>query len=243
MKIIKVFCLLLLIIIHNVSSQYVENYESALKCIKGTWQGENQIKEPFADLSSEFLIFNNNLILRIKLEESFYSVSRCYFQNISNKPNELTRINLDSINKNKYNNRNFYFTQSTYIDDYFKLKKNENKEYLYNIAPDFSCQDDQLVYFYGEYARVNNVPDEVIKFIIETVNRNKNDNLLIFINKKLMKVKSDKAYLYSSMKERTNSYIIKGDIVSVEEESDEWLKIKFFGKKIIEAWINRKDVE
>jgi SH3-like domain-containing protein len=38
-------------------------------------------------------------------------------------------------------------------------------------------------------------------------------------------------------------YLIKGDEVEVLEEKGEWLKVRYYGKKIIEGWIKKSDVE
>jgi SH3-like domain-containing protein len=38
-------------------------------------------------------------------------------------------------------------------------------------------------------------------------------------------------------------YLIKGDEVEVLEEKGEWLKIRYYGKKVVEGWIKRSDVD
>ncbi|MDI9866762.1 SH3 domain-containing protein [Flectobacillus longus] len=56
-------------------------------------------------------------------------------------------------------------------------------------------------------------------------------------------VKNIKAYLYSNKVIPTKMYLIKGDEVEILEEKGEWLKIRYYGKKTIEGWIKRSDVE
>ena len=41
----------------------------------------------------------------------------------------------------------------------------------------------------------------------------------------------------------TKMYLIKGDEVEILEDNGEWLKIRYYGKKTIEGWIKKSDVE
>jgi SH3-like domain-containing protein len=38
-------------------------------------------------------------------------------------------------------------------------------------------------------------------------------------------------------------YLIKNDVVEVLEEQEDWLRIRYYGKKVIEGWIKKSDVE
>jgi len=53
----------------------------------------------------------------------------------------------------------------------------------------------------------------------------------------------NKTIIYSSPNSPTKMYLLKGDEVEIIEEKDEWLKIRYYGKKTIEGWIRRSDVE
>ena len=41
----------------------------------------------------------------------------------------------------------------------------------------------------------------------------------------------------------SKNYLKKGDEVEVLEEKNIWLKIRFYGSKIIEGWIKKSDIE
>jgi len=38
-------------------------------------------------------------------------------------------------------------------------------------------------------------------------------------------------------------YLLKNDEVEVLEEKEDWLRIRYYGKKTIEGWIKKSDVE
>jgi hypothetical protein len=57
------------------------------------------------------------------------------------------------------------------------------------------------------------------------------------------KLSALKVYLNSIPNKPTKMYLIKGDEVEILEEKGEWLKIRYYGKKTIEGWIKKSDVE
>jgi hypothetical protein len=63
------------------------------------------------------------------------------------------------------------------------------------------------------------------------------------VTEKIKKVVSPKVLLHSQIDQPTKMYLLKGDEVEIIEEKDEWLKIRYYGKKTIEGWIRRSDVE
>ncbi|MFY7987347.1 MAG: SH3 domain-containing protein [Flavobacterium sp.] len=56
-------------------------------------------------------------------------------------------------------------------------------------------------------------------------------------------IKVSNAIIYNTPNSPTKMYLIKGDEVEILEEKGEWLKIRYYGKKTIEGWIKRSDVE
>jgi hypothetical protein len=52
-----------------------------------------------------------------------------------------------------------------------------------------------------------------------------------------------KSVIHTIPKLLTKMYLLKGDKVEVLEEKGEWLKVRYYGKKIIEGWIKKSDVE
>lgn len=57
------------------------------------------------------------------------------------------------------------------------------------------------------------------------------------------KVISLKTFIHSLINKPTKMYLLKGDEVEIIEERGGWLKIRYYGKKTIEGWIKKSDVE
>ena len=88
------------------------------------------------------------------------------------------------------------------------------------------------------YERIREIP----LFVIESLRNNKKDweKYRLFVDfKKINK----KVYLNIKLNQPTKMYLLKGDEVEVLEEQDDWLRIRYYGKKTIEGWIKRSDVE
>ncbi len=57
-------------------------------------------------------------------------------------------------------------------------------------------------------------------------------------------IQYSRAIIYKSINNNpTNMYLIKNDVVEVLEEQEDWLRIRYYGKKVIEGWIKTSDVE
>ena len=67
----------------------------------------------------------------------------------------------------------------------------------------------------------------------------------IKLNKSTSKVfiTNIKSPIFSSPNIPTKMYLLKHDEVEVIAEKDNWLHIKYYGKKIVEGWIRKKDTE
>ena len=81
------------------------------------------------------------------------------------------------------------------------------------------------------YRLATNVPREVM---IEIQNVNKI---------KFKTLTQKQGVIFSVPNKKTNMYLLKGDIVEVLEEKNQWLKIRYYGGKTIEGWIKKTDVE
>jgi hypothetical protein len=51
-----------------------------------------------------------------------------------------------------------------------------------------------------------------------------------------------RSYIYSEPDSLTRMYFIKGDIVTVLEKQDGWLKVEYNGRKPVTGWIRKQDV-
>ncbi|OYU67406.1 MAG: hypothetical protein CFE22_04885 [Cytophagaceae bacterium BCCC1] len=62
---------------------------------------------------------------------------------------------------------------------------------------------------------------------------------LLFSTKKIER----KSYIYLKPNNISNMYLIKGDEVEIIEEKEDWLHIRYYGKKVVEGWVKKSDVE
>ena len=57
------------------------------------------------------------------------------------------------------------------------------------------------------------------------------------------KIIVSKATIYITPNTSSKMYLLKGDVVEILQEKDDWLQIRYYGKKTIEGWIKKSDVE
>ena len=72
-----------------------------------------------------------------------------------------------------------------------------------------------------------------------TVRKNTELGRYLFDFKKV----TSKTMINLSPNNPTKMYLIKGDEVGILEEQGEWFKIRYYGKKVVEGWIKRSDVD
>ena len=57
------------------------------------------------------------------------------------------------------------------------------------------------------------------------------------------RITKSKATLHSSLSVPTKMYLLKGDDVELIDREGDWLKIRFRGKRVVEGWLKKSDVE
>lgn len=61
--------------------------------------------------------------------------------------------------------------------------------------------------------------------------------------KEVAKIKNVKSVIYKVPNSHTKMYLLKDDNVEILEIKDDWLKVRYYGKKTIEGWIKKSDIE
>jgi hypothetical protein len=91
------------------------------------------------------------------------------------------------------------------------------------------------------YKKVNKIPD----YVLLSLKKNKEhwQRYLDFIEHKELKIKELKTNIHSSLNKPTKMYLIKNDEVEIVEEKGDWVKIRYYGKNVVEGWIKKSDVE
>ena len=93
------------------------------------------------------------------------------------------------------------------------------------------------------YNKVERLPNEYLRALYKKGKKDNKDYLKNFFNMDFKEIKIPKSIIHSAPNQPTKMYLIKGDEVEFLEEQGEWYKIRFYGKKTIEGWVRKSDVE
>ncbi|MDP1813652.1 MAG: hypothetical protein Q8K92_04325 [Leadbetterella sp.] len=149
-----------------------------------------------------------------------------------------------------------------YIFFYDKLIKNDNSKNKigydslgYLFQPTRKCewniheklpnhQKTLELYFNMEpdvYKKVDEIPD----YVLISLKKNKEhwQRYLEFWGEKEGSIHVQKSFIYSQPNKQTKMYLLKDDEVEIIEEKENWLHIRYYGKKTIDGWIKKSDVE
>ncbi len=97
----------------------------------------------------------------------------------------------------------------------------------------------------GQWEIYNQIPYIPIHVLVALKKNNPKDYefLIKFLDIDFKTITVQKSIIHSAPNQPTQMYLIKGDEVEFLEEQGEWYKIRFYGKKTIEGWIRKSDVE
>jgi hypothetical protein len=76
-------------------------------------------------------------------------------------------------------------------------------------------------------------------------------NVPKLVSQEVLKIKSQKyleitipkIFINASPNKPTKIYLIKGDQVEILEEKNGWLRIRYYGKKLVDGWIKKSDLK
>jgi hypothetical protein len=232
------------IIIQNSFSQ------NNFKNLQGIWE----FTPPTFDYDSTWLLFKNNKSLEITYwnetkKSSIYGKpytyygfwDTSYFGGVS-KPKQISELK----------------PKGRYILFYDKLIKDLNEENkigydtLGNLyRPTRGCDwgfindGNEIEFNFGPqpdtYKRVTKIPDYVL--ISLKKNNEHWQRYLEFLGEKEGSIHVQKSFIYSQPNKQTKMYLLKDDEVEIIEKKEDWLHIRYYGKKVVEGWIKKSDVE
>jgi hypothetical protein len=137
----------------------------------------------------------------------------------------------DSNNKIGYDSLGNLFqpTRTCEWDIYEKLPyRQKTLELYFNMEPDV-------------YKKVDEIPD----YVLISLKKNKEhwQRYLEFLGEKEGSIHVQKSFIYSQPNKQTKMYLLKDDEVEIIEKKEDWLHIRYYGKKVVEGWIKKSDVE
>jgi hypothetical protein len=119
-------------------------------------------------------------------------------------------------------------------------------------VPDFSTPtiveltENILWINYGKistYKKIDKLPSLTLKLLYIRGTKDKHNYIKEYLNIDVKEVAASKSMLYSEPEKPTKMYLIKGDIITVLEEKEGWIKIEYEGKKLITGWVKKEDVK
>lgn len=220
---------------------------------------ENDEQEPMSSAT----VLNEDLIAYSDTEDEFVFMER-----INNNIDGWEKVDdFEIISYNGYSGYNYqyivlseekiknrqgflefiYLPQKSCLDTTFSIKCVVPKKINTQTEQDYDLytnknKDERIL---NDYIELSKIQNNILKIEHENC-QSKNEWKFMWRlvdEVKAKKVTSEKALLNSQPNTPTKSFLIKGDRVETLEEKGEWLKIRYYGKKIIEGWIKKSDVE
>jgi hypothetical protein len=100
----------------------------------------------------------------------------------------------------------------------------------------------------GQYPDVYGKIDYLPTHVLTSLKKSSDDwkkytDFVKSIPKTERKIKAKKAYIYSEPEVQTKMYLIENDTVEILEDKGEWLLMRYYGKKVVEGWVQSGDLE
>ncbi len=208
-----------------------------ITCLEGIWSNNSN----YSTNVLSYRIISGNKMLSFGYEHGDSSLNFPLLIHIVGFQGK-TEDEIDSLDKTQLVNFGLHYTEIT-EDDYSK-KGNWTKNYF--IPLKFGCDNNEMTLLSGkiaEFSRLSRLPIESISLLNARGKKDKRNYLSEFLKISLKGIKPSKSLINSIPNKPTKMYLIKGDEVEILEEKGEWLKIRYYGKKTIEGWIKKSDVE
>ncbi len=156
---------------------------------------------------------------------------------------DVNPIDKGIVNINDLKNSGEYFITAE--------RKRVNKEgvvrYPDFLVPDYFDCDGQNLSIGGnnieEYIKIERLPSFALKLLY---NRGKKDDINYiedYLGIEAQEVKVEKSVIYSEPDNSTKMFFIKGDVVTVLDKKEGWLRIEFLGTRLVQGWIKAEDVK
>ena len=172
---------------------------------------------------------------------------------------------LKKMHFEKYNGK-YYFFKSERIGFVRKAdvnslrnriyKKNGNLEEDYlMLGNNFECNlpeynggeiTQMVLYNMDEfyYSKLTIVPQEILKALFNEYKKSNKDYLFEFMGIDVREITVPKSFIFTSNKDKTSSYLVKGDIVEVEAIGEEFVKIGYHKDdgQVVTGYVNYTDI-
>ena len=206
--------------------------QSSRNNLIGYWQNQDE--------KTIYYVFSQNKVVDISIYKDGQIVDSYYTYGFSDE------LKLKNINDLKDAGMFYYEVNEDDFQEKYKEKDGTYSGIQANVIQmdedknRFQIYDPLRPGQRGIYKRIKQLPSK-----LEAVLKSKNIiiNSTIKEDKAKYIVKVTKSIIYSTPNKPTKMYLLKGDEVEILQEKDDWLQIRYYGKKTIEGWIKKSDVE
>lgn len=211
-----------------------KEYKYSRKQFYGIWKGVEMSRDPFADITQEYVIYKGSRML------TFYSnydwLYSYYFG--------FNEFFLDSEYMEKYPNArdgifdkgNFYYTV---YEDGTRRGANPPPEFV-NVT------ETTLEIPWGIYEKIEKLPQVALKKLYQHSQTNKRNYIREFLDIGVREITAKKTYIYKERggNNRTKMYLVKGDIIEVISAYPKRVNFRYQTAKgkMITGWLNVGDV-
>jgi hypothetical protein len=234
MKKSVLFIVVILIVNNIVWSQ------NKLTCMQGVWadiyNGENEYNE------YGFTVIKENRSLSFVYadgkQELDFPLSESQKGFLDYNPVKKGTIN---INELKENGLYYIVVNIKYIDEHGNVK------YPDYLVPDYFECDNVSMSIGGnqlsEYVKIERLPSFALKLLYNRGNKDNRNYIKDYLNVEVREIKVAKSVIYSEPDNSTKMFFIKGDVVTVIDKKENWLKIEFLGTRLVRGWIKDDDIK
>lgn len=215
----------------NTQAQEVNLLQGVWENIQNEESSEKNYSITNGNESLSFTYSENSLQMDFPLWESIDG-----FLDINPVDNGV--VNISNL---KRSGEYFITADKKYINDEGVVK------YPNFLVPDYFDCDGQNLAIGGnnteEYIKIERLPSFTLKLLY---NRGIKDNryyIKDYLNIEVREVKVSKSIINSEPGTSTKMFLIKGDVVTVLDKNENWLKIEFLGTRLVSGWIKKEDVK
>lgn len=231
----RIFLLLMSIFLIN-QIQAQDKIQSKLSLIQGIW--ENIMNN---DNEKSFVITKGMNSLNFTYMDDLKKLDFPLGETIKGFQDRISGS--DSINVKSLKEDGKYYTV-IFKEDI------RNKGWVHSsdfITPeDFECDGQNMSINGGqlvEYAKIDRLPNLALKMLLGRGKLDKRNYLKEYLGVDVREVKVAKSIINSNPGILTKMYLLKGDVLTILEEKGDWIKIEFEGKKLVQGWVKKLDVE
>ncbi|WP_258104451.1 hypothetical protein [Marinoscillum sp. MHG1-6] len=141
------------------------------------------------------------------------------------------RLDKEILNEGSPDEHSFYFGIDYRF--YFEVDEATDKVYIMEL------ENTNLFY----YTRVRSLPKSLLESLIRVGKSDNRNYIEEFLDISFWKVSKLKSTIYSEPNKPTRMYLVEGDKVEVLSGDESWVKIRYYGKKLIEGWLKREDIQ